>query len=139
MTKMHLLTKSSIWHCSFQTSHLLVKKDISSFRHYLSFLHTFCDCIITVPSRLFEFHCCCVMIWHWASRIVCNSSIHTFCLLYPVTGISLVYKFFQLSFQLFWIFLTGWSVILEPLLLPVSLQRFNVDYSSYTSNLELHL
>ena len=32
LAKMHLLTKSSIWHCSFQiSSHLLVKKDISSF------------------------------------------------------------------------------------------------------------
>ena len=42
LATMHLLTKSFICHCSFQiTLHLLVKTDISSFRHYLPFLHTF--------------------------------------------------------------------------------------------------
>ena len=42
LAKMHLLTKSSTWHHSFPTSlYLFVKKDISSFQQYLSFLHTF--------------------------------------------------------------------------------------------------
>ena len=60
--------------CSFQISlHLLLKKDISNFRHYLSFLYTFFDCIITILPPFFEFHCCCVMTCHWASWMVCNS------------------------------------------------------------------
>ena len=74
LAKMQLLTKSSIWHYSFQiSSHLLVKKDIRSFQHYLSFLHDFYDCIITIPPPFFELHCCCVMTWHLASQMVCNS------------------------------------------------------------------
>ena len=74
LAKLHLLTKSSIWHCSFQiSSQLLVKKDITSFQHYLSFLHKFYDCIITIPPPFFELHCCSVMTWHWASQMACNS------------------------------------------------------------------
>ena len=74
LAKIYLLTKSFIWHCTFQIStHLLVKKDISRFRHNLSFLYYFYDCIITIPPPFFELHCCSVMTWHWASRIVCNS------------------------------------------------------------------
>ena len=41
LTRIHLLTKSSIWHCSFQiSSHLFVKKDIGSFQHYISYYNS---------------------------------------------------------------------------------------------------
>ena len=127
---MHLLTKSSIWHCSFSISlQFLVKKDMSSFRHYLSFLHNFYNCIITIPRLFFELHCCCVTPF--------NSYF-----LPPIIVLSIgnfTYKFSQLNCQLFWISLTEWSVILELLLVPVSLQRFHIDNSLYTSNLELRL
>ena len=74
LAKFYLLTKSSIWNCSFQiSSQLLVKKNIRSFRHYFSFLHNFYDCIITIPPPFFELHCCSVVTWHWISRMVCNS------------------------------------------------------------------
>ena len=76
LARMHLLTKSSIWHCSFQISlQLLVKKDTSSFRHYLSFLHNFYNCIITIPPLFFELHCCSVMTSYWASWMIYNNSL----------------------------------------------------------------
>ena len=69
LAKTHVLTESSIWHCSFQTSsHLFLKKDIRSFRHYLSY-----DCIIAIRPPFFQFCCCCIITLHWASRMVCNS------------------------------------------------------------------
>ena len=55
------------------SSHLLVKKDIISFWHYLSFLHYFYNCIIKTPPPFFELHCCCIMTWHWASQTICKS------------------------------------------------------------------
>ena len=74
LAKMHLLTKSSMWHCSLQiSSQLLVKMDISSFGHYLLFLHNFYGYIITIPPPFLELHWCSVMTWHWASCMVCNS------------------------------------------------------------------
>ena len=56
LAKMHLLTKSSTWHRSFPTSlYLFVKKDISSFQQYLSFLHNFYHYyIITIPTLFYE-------------------------------------------------------------------------------------
>ena len=66
LAKMHLLSKSSIWHCSFQiSSHLLIEKDTSSFRHYLLFLLNFYDFIITIPPPFTS--------WQWAPWMICNS------------------------------------------------------------------
>ena len=104
LAKLHLLTKFSIWNYSFQISwQLVVKKNTRGFWHYLSFLHNFYDCIITIPTLFFELHCCSVVTWHWASWMVCNSL--QLILFPPITvffiGNSLAYKVFQLGSQLF--------------------------------------
>ena len=57
LTKMHLLTESPLWRCSFETfSHLFVKKNIISLQHYISFLHTFYDCITAIPPLMFDLY-----------------------------------------------------------------------------------
>lgn len=114
LTKMHLLTKSSICHWSFQTSsYLFVKKDISSIQHYFSFLHPFHDCIIAIPPPFFEIHCCFVVTWYWALWMVCN----IFQFIFSVSYHGLVYKEFNSPIHFFnWVLACTGCITYPPVL-----------------------